>query len=105
MGARFTKDAVYFTEPHSPPWRGRDAIVRQWLDRRDEPGQTDFRWRPLALTPEIAVVQGETMYHTPPHSHSNLWIIRLDAEGRCTEVTEWWMRHPDPPAKGLSDPL
>jgi hypothetical protein len=45
------------------------------------------------------------MYRTPPHSYSNLWIIRLDAEGRCTEFTEWWMRHPDPPAKGLSDPL
>jgi hypothetical protein len=23
------------------------------------------------------------------------WVIRLDAEGRCTEFTEWWMRHPD----------
>lgn len=27
--------------------------------------------------------------------YSNLWVIRLDAEGRCAEFTEWWMRHPD----------
>ena len=34
-----------------------------------------------------------------------LWVIRLDAEGRCAEFAEWWMRHPAPdePA-GLSDP-
>ena len=24
-----------------------------------------------------------------------LWVVRLDAEGRCTEFTEWWMQHPD----------
>jgi hypothetical protein len=32
---------------------------------------------------------------TPPSTYSNLWVIRLDAEGRCTEFTEWWMQHPD----------
>src|SRR6266511_3071990 len=25
-----------------------------------------------------------------------LWVVRLDAEGRCTEFTEWWMQHPTP---------
>lgn len=103
--ALFTQDAAYHTEPYSPPWRGRDEIVRQWLDRKDEPGQAEFRWHLLAVTPEIAVVQGETSYPTERHTYSNLWVIRLDAEGRCAEFTEWWMRHPAPdePA-GLSDP-
>ena len=32
--ALFTQDAAYHTEPYSPPWRGRDEIVRQWLDLR-----------------------------------------------------------------------
>ena len=48
------------------------------------------------MTPEVAVVQGEIVYQTPPHTYSNLWVIRLDAAGRCTEFTEWWMRHPEP---------
>jgi uncharacterized protein (TIGR02246 family) len=95
IGVLFTQDAVYYTEPYSPPWRGRDEIVRRWLDRKDEPGETEFRWHPLAVSPDVAVVQGETVYRTPPQAYSNLWIIRLDAKGRCTEFTEWWMQHPD----------
>ena len=40
---------------------------------------------------------GSTLWSaaTPPSTYSNLWVIRLDAEGRCTEFTEWWMQHPD----------
>jgi uncharacterized protein (TIGR02246 family) len=95
IGALFTEDAAYYTEPHSQPWQGRDEIVRRWLDRKDEPGETEFGWQPLAIGPDVAVVQGETVYRSPPRTYSNLWVIRLDAEGRCTEFTEWWMQQPD----------
>ena len=40
-------------------------------------------------------MQGETVYRNPPRTYTNLWVIRLDAEGRCTEFTEWWMQRPD----------
>ena len=95
IGALFSDGAAYYTEPHSLPWRGREEIVRRWLDRKDEPGEAEFRWHLVAVAPDVAFVQGETVYRTPPHTYSNLWVIRLDAEGRCTEFTEWWMRHPD----------
>ena len=94
--ALFTQDAAYYTEPYSRPWRDQDEIVRQWLDRKDEPGQAQFNWHPLAITSEVAVIQGETAYPNEGHTYSNLWVIRLDAEGRCTEFREWWMRHPQP---------
>jgi ketosteroid isomerase-like protein len=94
IGALFTEDAAYRPEPYGAPWRGRDEIVRQWLDRKDEPGETEFHWHPLTVSPEVAVVQGETVYRNPPRTYSNLWVIRLDADGRCTEFTEWWMQHP-----------
>ncbi len=92
--ALFTEDAEYRTEPHSPPWRGRDEIVRDWLARQDAPGETTFEWRPIAVTEEVAVVQGVTRY--PRQTFSNLWVIRLDGEGRCREFTEWWMEQPAP---------
>ena len=60
--ALFTQDAAYYTEPYGPPWEGRDEIVRQWLDRKDEPGQAQFSWHPLAVTSEVAVIQGEIAY-------------------------------------------
>jgi SnoaL-like domain len=95
IGALFSQDAAYYTEPFSSPWRGRDEIVRRWLDRKDAPGQTEFRWQPVAVAQDVAVIQGETVYRDPPRTYSNLWVIRLDAEGRCAEFTEWWMQHPD----------
>ena len=105
VGDLFAEDAAYFPEPYAAPWRGRQEIVERWLDRKDEPGQAEFRWHLLAVTPEVAVVQGETSYPIERHTYSNLWVIRLDADGRCAEFAEWWMRHPAPdePA-GLSDP-
>jgi ketosteroid isomerase-like protein len=93
IGSLFSEDAVYRTEPYRPGIRGREAIVADWLERKDEPGETTFTWQPLVVTPDVAVVQGETSYRTPPRRYSNLWVIRLDAAGACTEFTEWWMQH------------
>ena len=30
-----------------------------------------------------------------PTAYSNLWVIRLDQDGRCSEFTEWWMAAQD----------
>ena len=92
IAALFAERATYLTEPHAPPWRGRDEIVRQWLDRRDAPGETRFQWRLVAADGDLAVVQGETGY--PDRTFSNLWLVRLDERGACTEFTEWWMEQP-----------
>jgi ketosteroid isomerase-like protein len=91
--ALFSEDAAYFTEPYAPPWRGRDEIVRQWLARLDEPGETTFEWEPLTETPELGIAQGRTTYRTLQKTFSNLWVIRFAPDGRCREFTEWWMQH------------
>ncbi|MFH5824046.1 YybH family protein [Georgenia sp. AZ-5] len=96
IGGLFTDDAVYLTEPYAEPWRGRQAIVDGWLEHRDEPGQTTFEWRPLVVAHGLAVVQGRTGYHVGDRPiYRNLWVFRLDDDGRCSEFTEWWMREPD----------
>ncbi|HEU4426656.1 MAG TPA: nuclear transport factor 2 family protein [Pilimelia sp.] len=97
IGVLFTDDAEYYTAPFRPPWRGREGIVRGWLDRRDEPGETTFDWRPLVVTDDVAIVQGSTTY--PDEKFSNLWVIRLVADGRCREFTEWWMEQPASPTE------
>jgi len=80
--------------PWRAPWQGRDEIVQGWLGQRDEPNQTSFRWSVLHETADMAFVQGATDYHDEPtRTYSNLWMIRLDAGGRCSDFTEWWMRH------------
>jgi hypothetical protein len=92
IGALFTDDAEYHTEPYRPPARGREAIVAWWLENRDEPGETSFTWEPLVVTDDLAVVTGTTTY--PDRVFSNLWVIRLTPEGTCWQFTEWWMEHP-----------
>lgn len=93
--ALFTDDAVYYTEPWTEPWRGAEAVVAGWLDRKDEPGNHTFAWSPLVVTDDVWVVQGETVY-TDGRSYSNLWVIRPGDGGRAREFTEWWMDQATP---------
>ncbi|GAA2360698.1 nuclear transport factor 2 family protein [Nonomuraea africana] len=92
IAALFTEDAAYFTEPYAEPWRGRDTIVREWLARKDEDGPAAFEYEPVAVEGRTAAVKGVTTY--PDRVFSNLWVIRLDGEGRCAEFIEYWMEHP-----------
>jgi ketosteroid isomerase-like protein len=92
VGALFADDARYFTEPFAEPWEGRETIVSNWLDRRDEPGQTTFVSRVIGLDGDLAFVQGRTEYRAPKEvTYRNLWVIRLAPDGRASEFTEWWM--------------
>ncbi|WP_411720879.1 nuclear transport factor 2 family protein [Mycetocola sp.] len=88
--ALFTDDASYYTEPWIEPWRGVDAIVEGWLERKDEPGNHTFEWFTLVATDEVWVIQGTTAY-TGGRTYSNLWAIRPGPDGRAAEFTEWWM--------------
>jgi uncharacterized protein (TIGR02246 family) len=89
----FTDEARYFTEPSAKPWVGRDTIVRSWLERRDEPGQWEFRYEPLALAGDLAFVRGWTRYlDDRPRGYDNLWVIRLAEDGRASEFTEWYIK-------------
>ncbi len=92
IGRLFTDDARYYTAPHRGPWAGRKAIVEGWIGRKDDPGTWDFRHEILAVAGDLAFVRGWTGYpdHDPP-AYSNLWVIRLAEDGRCSEFTEWWM--------------
>ena len=89
IGDLFTDDAVYYTAPFRPPWRGRDEIVQKWLSRKDEAGTWSFEWHPLIVTDDLAIIEGETVY--PDRRYSNLWVLRLDNLGQARQFTEWWM--------------
>jgi hypothetical protein len=93
--ALFTEDARYFTDPWRDPWQGQETIIREWIARDDQPGTWEFTWFPLVVTDEVVVVQGETRY-AGGRNYSNLWVIRLDPDGRAREFTEWWMDQADP---------
>ena len=91
IASLFADDARYFTEPHADPWVGRDEIVRRWLERKDEPGDTTFTFDVLVATDSLGIVRGETRYGSTGRNYSNLWEIRLDEAGASVEFVEWWM--------------
>lgn len=93
IAALFTEEARYLTEPYARPWTGHKEIVEQWLANKDEPGETKFVYDILAIVDDLGFVKGTTDYKTPPRVYSNLWEVRLDADGRCKEFVEWWMKH------------
>ena len=78
------------TLPTRPAIEGRDAIIRDWLDRADKPGGWTARFDVLAVDGDVAVVQGEVDYDDED-DFANLWVIKFAEDGRCREFTEWWM--------------
>ena len=66
-----------------------------WLEVADAPGETRFEYEVLGFGDGVGFVRGWTTYQTePPGEFSNLWVIRLDRDGRAHEFTEWWMEKP-----------
>lgn len=88
--ALFTEDADYLTEPFAEPWRGHDEIVEEWLEARDEPGETGFDWQIVAVEGDTAVVRAVTPYIGKATYH-NVWVITFAPDGRASGFTEWWM--------------
>lgn len=95
----FADDAIYYSEPYAKPQRGPQAIVEDWIARKDEPDDWTFEFEVLATTDDLAFVRGLTTYNEPPRIYYNLWMIRMNQTGKASEFTEWWMEtdKPAPP--------
>lgn len=99
--ALFTEDASYRWHP----WetgddlvRGADAIVAAWLDEPDDPQAWEMRFEVLAVDGDLGVARCQTVYRptaeSPRRAYRNLFLIRLTADGRCRDFTEYYMREP-----------
>jgi uncharacterized protein (TIGR02246 family) len=99
IGALFAEDAVYRYDPFDEPVRGREAIVASWLEERDDQGSYQGRYRPRRVAGDRAVANGYSRYFHPDGSleseFDNLLLLRFDADGRCVDYREWYMKKPD----------
>jgi uncharacterized protein (TIGR02246 family) len=97
IGALFTEDARYFTEPYAEPWNGREEIVRKWVEGGDSNVEWAFAYGIVAVDGDVAVIRGLTEYAPEKEGEAakiyhNLWVIRFADDGRALEFTEWWMK-------------
>ena len=95
IASLFSEDVVYAYRPHGDTIRGREAIVRSWIDDDpDEPGTYEASYSPFAVDGNVAVAVGTSTYTEPPTTYDNCFLLRFDADGRCREFTEWFMQRP-----------
>lgn len=102
----FSEDAEYRYHPWDEPERGRETIVEGWLNpsgpssTRDVPGTWSARYEPYAVDGDRAVAIGETAYFEDATQANELrrywnnWLLRFDADGRCVEFVEYYMKAP-----------
>jgi ketosteroid isomerase-like protein len=93
IAALFTPDGEYWVEPWEV-WRGREAIVAGWLEHADAPGECTFEWTHVARDGDLWVIEARTGYPRVGRDYANLWLLRLDREGRARSFSEWWKQTP-----------
>ncbi len=108
IGDLFSADVEYRFHPSDEPVRGRDSVVAAWLGEEgfpdapehDEPGTFGANYRTIAVDGDTAVAVGTSTYTDSPGGrvtdvYDNCFVLRFDAEGRCREYTEWYVRRPE----------
>lgn len=109
IGALFAEEVEYRYHPYDEPIRGRESVVGSWREEgefpgasaRDEPGIYDGSYRVVACDGDVAVAVGTSTYTEGrggpvAEVYDNCFLLRFDAEGRCREFTEWYMKRPEP---------
>ena len=99
IGALFSEDAEYRYHPQDEPERGRDQIVSNWLETRDEEGTYDAEYHPLAIDPDgTHVASGWSRYFETPggsmrDEYRNIYVMLFNDAGECTSFTEYCIQH------------
>ena len=105
LAGLFAADASYQQSPYELPVTGLNAIARMWEAEREGPDEVfTLATEILAVDGPVTVVRAEVRYGDPPsQEYRDLWVIRLDDDGRCAWFEEWpyWPERPVTPDDDL----
>ena len=87
----FTQDATYLPSPFSAQIEGLAAIAEFWEEEREGPDEAfTLESEIVAVEGDTGVVRCEVTYGEPQKQvYRDLWIVRLDDDGRCFHFEEW----------------
>ncbi|AUZ88851.1 nuclear transport factor 2 family protein [Arthrobacter sp. TmT3-37] len=81
---------------------GRREIVAEWMSEREAfIGESfDARYHPVAIEGDRVVAHGRTVFYEPESdrvvtAYDNIWFLRFDSSGRCSEFHEWYAGRPE----------
>jgi SnoaL-like protein len=107
IGDLFSEDAEYRYHPQDEPLRGRDAIVQNWLENKDDPGTYDAHYDATAIDGDVHVATGWSRYFDADgqtrDEYLNVYICRFDDAGRCREFTEYWIQNREMRRRALDE--
>ena len=107
IGDLFSADAEYRYHPQDDPLRGRDAIVQNWLENKDEPGTYDAKYEATASDGDVHVATGWSRYFDADGAmrdeYCNVYICKFDDDGRCSEFTEYWIQNREMRRRALDE--
>jgi SnoaL-like protein len=90
LGELFTEAATYSTAPFEPPHEGLEAISRMWEAEREGPDEEFvMSWELVAVERDAGVARIDVHYAGKAQRYRDLWVIRLDPDGRCRAFEEW----------------
>jgi hypothetical protein len=87
----FTDEVSYHPSPWADPVEGLSALGEFWESERDGPAETfEMTSEVVALDGDTAVVRVQVDYaRDDAGSWRDLWVLRLDEDGRCRHFEEW----------------
>jgi SnoaL-like domain len=90
----YTVDGTYQVTPFVEPMRGRAAILAYWTHVAETERDIEFGYEVLAVTAGIGIARWWTSFVIVPQGLETrldgIFVIELDAEGRCRSLREWW---------------
>jgi len=95
--ALFTDDATYSTDPHAPPKRGRSAIRAYWAGEIAGQDGVTVRFGTPVVSGNRATAEWWATLHDSadgPATLAGIVVLRFAADGRCSDLREYWMASP-----------
>ena len=90
----YAPDGTYQVTPFVAPLRGRQAILEYWTEVARTEQNIRFEFEILTVTAAAGIAHWKASFlRTPPGLATKLdgiFLISLDATGRCTALREWW---------------
>jgi SnoaL-like protein len=92
----FAQDAAYHKTPFVEPMRGRAEILAYWSHIGRSQEQIRFGYEILAATNQDGIAHWWASFTRIAEGArvklDGIFLITLNAEGRCTTLREWWQR-------------
>jgi hypothetical protein len=92
--ALYTENGTYQVTPFLDPIHGRKAIFEYWSEVARTEENIRFGYEILVANRELNIARWSASFViVPPGLQTQLdgiFLISLDAEGRCKSLQEWW---------------